>query len=72
MRLLSMPPYLPELNPKEYIHNHLRNKLLNNRNFVGIRQIGHAIGRFTDRMTCDEVKSIAMMAPIEALLSVQK
>ncbi len=72
MRLLFMPPSSPELNPEGYVRNRLRNKLLNNRNFKSIKQIGYVIGRFTDTRTCGEARSIATMMLIEALLSVQK
>ena len=33
MKLMLLPPYSPDLNPEEYLHNYLRNKVLNNRNF---------------------------------------
>lgn len=71
MKQLFMPPYSPDLNPEEYINGHLRGKLLNNHNFKSIKQIGHAIGSFVKKMTSEEVKSIATLVPIEALLSVQ-
>ncbi len=64
MRLLFMPPYSPELNPEKYIHNYLRGKLLDNRNFKSIKQIGYVVGRFADTMTCDGVRSVATMALI--------
>jgi len=70
MKPLFMPPYSPDLNPEEYVHNVLRNKLLNNRNFKSIKQIGFAISRFAKSMTSETIRSIAPMIQIEALLSV--
>jgi len=70
MKPLFLPPYSPDLNPEEYIHNFLRDKLLNNRNFKSIKQIGFMIDRFAKQMTAETVRSIATMIPIEALLSV--
>ncbi len=72
MKPLFMPPYSPDLNPEEYVHNVLRNKLLNNRNFKSIKQIGFAISRFAKSMTSETIRNIAPMIPIEALLSVPK
>lgn len=72
MKPLFLPPYSPELNPEEYVHNALRTKLLNNRNFKSIKQIGFAINRFAKSMTPEAVRSIAPMIPIEALLSAPK
>lgn len=69
MKPLFMPPYSPDLNPEEYVHNILRNKLLNNCNFKSIKQIGHVISRFTKLMAPETVRSIAPLIPIEALLS---
>lgn len=71
MKPLFLPPYSPDLNPEEYVHNFLRGKLLNNRNFKSIKQIGFAIDRFAKQMTAETIRSIAPMIPIEALLSVQ-
>ena len=72
MKLLFLPPYSPDINPEEYFHNHLRNKLLNNHNFRSTKQIGHVISNFVKRLSPETVKSIATLLPIEALLSVQK
>lgn len=71
IKLLYLPPYSPEINPEEYINRHLRSKLLDNHNFKSIKQIGHIIGKFVKRLSPDEIKSIATLLPIEALLSVQ-
>ncbi len=71
MKQLYLPPYSPELNPEEYIHNLLRDKLLANRNFTSIKQIGHVISRFARKMTSDSIRNTATLIPIEALLSVQ-
>lgn len=71
MKPLFLPPYSPDLNPEEYIHNTLRDKLLNNRNFKSTKQIGFVIGRFVKQMAAETVRSIATLIPIEALLSVQ-
>ena len=71
MTPLYAPPYSPELNPEEYVHNFLRDKLLNNRNFSSTKQIGFAIDRFVKRMNSETIRSIATLIPIEALLSVQ-
>lgn len=71
MKILFLPPYSPDLNPEEYIHNHLRNKLLNNRNFKSTKQIGQVISSFVKQMEPEAVRSIATLVPIEALLSVQ-
>ena len=72
MKPLFMPPYSPDLNPEEYVHNILRTKLLNNRNFKSIKQIGFAISRFAKSMTPETIRSIAPLIPIEALLSAPK
>jgi transposase len=72
MKLLYMPPYSPTINPEEYVHNYLRNKLLNNHNFKSIKQIGHLIGHFVRNMDSETIRSIAPLSPIEALLSIQK
>jgi putative transposase len=71
MKLLFLPPYSPDINPEEYVHNYLRDKLLDNRNFKSIKQIGRTISEFVKRMNPESVRSIAPLAPIEALLSVQ-
>ena len=71
MKAMYAPPYSPELNPEEYVHNFLRDKLLNNCNFKSTKQIGFAINRFVKRLTSETVRSIAPLTPIEALLSVQ-
>jgi len=71
MKLLFMPPYSPNINPEEYVHNFLRDKLLNNRNFKSTKQIGFIIDRFVKRMDPETVRSIAPLTPIEALLSVK-
>lgn len=70
MKPLFLPPYSPDLNPEEYVHNVLRDKLLNNRNFKSTKQIGFVINRFVKQMTEETVRSIATLIPIEALLSV--
>jgi transposase len=72
MKPLFTPPYSPELNPEEYVHNFLRGKLLNNCNFKSTKQIGFVIDRFVKRMAAETIRSIAPLIPIEALLSVQK
>jgi len=72
MKLLFLPSYSPDINPEEYLHNHLRNKLLNNHNFKSTKQIGHTVSHFAGNMTHEEIKSIATLVPIESLLSVQK
>jgi putative transposase len=72
MKLLFLPPYSPDINPEEYIHNYLRNKLLNNHNFKSIKQIGRIIGGFARKLSPETVRSIATLVPIEAFLSVQK
>ena len=72
MKLLFLPPYSPDINPEEYFHNHLRNKLLNNHNFRSTKQIGRAISNFVKRLSPETIRSIATLLPIEALLSVQK
>lgn len=71
VKLLFLPPYSPDINPEEYIHNHLRNKLLNNRNFKSTKQIGHVVSHFVKRLRPETVRSVATLLPIEALLSVQ-
>ena len=71
MKPLFLPPYSPEINPEEYVHNYLRNKTLNNCNFMSIKQIGIVIANFIRRMDQKMIKSIAPLAPIEALLSVK-
>lgn len=70
MKLLFMPPYSPELNPEENVHNVLREKILNNRNFKSIKQIGFAIDHFVKELTEEKIRNTATMIPIEALLSV--
>ena len=72
MKLLFLPPYSPNINPEEYFHNHLRNKILNNHNFRSTKQIGHVISRFVKRLSPETVRSIATLLPIETLLSAQK
>lgn len=72
MKLLFLPPYSPEINPEEYVNGYLKHKLLENRNFKSIRQIGQVIGRFVKRMKPEEIKDTATLIPIEALLSVPK
>ena len=72
MKPLFMLPYSPDLNPEEYVHNVLRDKLLNNRNFKSVKQIGLIIDRFVKQMTAETVRSIAPLIPIEALLSAPK
>lgn len=71
MKPLFLPPYSPDLNPEEYVHNVLRNKLLNNRNFKSTKQIGFVIDHFVKQMTAETVRSIATLIPIETLLSAQ-
>ncbi len=70
MKLLFLPPYSPNINPEEYIHNYLRDKLLNNHNFKSIKQIGHVISSFAKKLSPETIRSIATLVPIEALLSV--
>ena len=70
MKLLFLPPYSPDINPEEYFHNHLRNKLLNNHNFNSTKQIGRTISNFVKRLNPETIRSIATLLPIEALLSV--
>ncbi len=72
MKQLFLPPYSPDLNPEEYVHNVLRDKLLNNCNFKSTKQIGLVIDRFVKQMTAETIRSIATLIPLEALLSVQK
>ena len=72
IKLLFLPPYSPDINPEEYFHNHLRNKLLNNHNFKSTKQIGRVISNFVKRLSPETVRSIATLLPIEALLSAQK
>ncbi len=72
MKLLFLPSYSPDINPEEYFHNHLRNKLLNNHNFRSTKQIGCKISNFVKRLNPKTIRSIATLLPIEALLSVQK
>ncbi len=72
MKLMFLPPYSPDINPEEYFHNHLRNKVLNNHNFRSTKQIGRAISRFVKRLSPETIRSIATLLPIEALLSAQK
>ncbi len=69
MKLLYLPPYSPDINPEEYVHRYLRCKLLDNRNFRSVKQIGHVISRFVKSMSKETMESIAPMIPIEALLS---
>ncbi len=71
MKPLFLPPYSPELNPEEYVHNVLRDKLLNNRNFKSTKPIGFAIDHFVKQMTSETVRGIATLIPIESLLSAQ-
>ena len=71
MKPFFLPPYSPDLNPEEYIHNYLRDKLLNNRNFRSIRQIGHVVDCFVKRIDPETVRSVATLIPIETLLSAQ-
>ncbi len=72
MKPVFLHPYSPDLNPEEYVHNVLRDKLLNNRNFKSVKQIGLIIDRFVKQMTAETVRSIALLIPIEALLSAPK
>ncbi len=72
IKLLFLPPYSPNINPEEYMHNYLRNKLLNNQNFKSIKQIGQVIGRFTRKLDSKTIQSIATLIPIETFLSAQK
>ena len=64
-------PYSPELNAEEYVHNALREKLLNNHNFKSTKQIVLVIGRFVKHMTSETIRSIATLIPIGAVLSAQ-
>lgn len=70
MKPFFLPPYSPDLNPEEYVHNVLREKLLNNCNFKSIKQIGFTISRFVKKMTPEAIRNTATLIPIEALLSV--
>jgi putative transposase len=72
MKLLFMPPYSPNINPEEYAHNYLRDKLLNNHNFKSIKQIGFAVSRFVKKMSQEKIRNIATLLPIEMLLSAQE
>jgi transposase len=72
MKLLFLPPYSPEINPEEYMNGYLKHRLLDNRNFRSVRQIGHAISRFVKRLKPEEIKDTATLIPIEALLSAPK
>ena len=71
MKLMFLPPYSPDLNPEEYFHNYLRNKVLNNRNFKSTKQIDRTITSFVKSLSPETIRSVATLLPIEALLSTQ-
>ena len=71
LKSMFLPPYSPDINPEEYMHNYLRNKLLRNHNFMSTKQIGHVIGSFVKQINSATVRSVATLIPIEALLSDQ-
>jgi transposase len=69
--LLPLPPYSPDLDPEEHVHNHLRDKLLGNRNFSSIEHVREVIAQHTKRLSLDKVRGLASLIPIEMLLSFQ-
>ena len=69
IKLKLLPPYSPELNPREYWHNHLRKNLLNNKTFASATALAHSIHSFTKKTSKTEIKRVCTLNPIYNLLT---
>ena len=68
IRLEFMPPYSPDLNPKEQWWNYKRKKLLNNRNFSSPHQLAASISWFTKNTSQAQIMSVCNIEPIQRLM----
>lgn len=59
-----LPPYSPELNPREYWHGFLRKKLLNNMNYKNGFSLAKAVHAFARNTPKSVVKSVCTLKPI--------
>lgn len=64
-----LPPYSPDLNPKELWWNFLRSKFLNNHSFENPHQLATSISAFTRLTPPETVMSVCSLAPIEKLVT---
>lgn len=58
IKIISLPEYSPDLNPKENFWNYLRKKLLNNRLFKTIEEMSQAITNFITSIPQNTIKKI--------------
>jgi len=63
-----MPPYSPELNPREYWHGFLRKKLLNNTNYKNGFSLAKALHAFARNTPKSVIKSVCTLNPIHNLV----
>ncbi len=64
IRVDYLPPYSPELNPREQWHNYLRKKLLNNNSFSSTLSLAKAIHAFARATPRSVVRSVCSLTPI--------
>ena len=69
--LLPLPPYSPDLDPEEHVHNHLRDKIFGNHNFRGIDHIRAIVDYHVKKLSSEKVRNLGSLIPIEMLLSFQ-
>jgi transposase len=69
--LLPLPSYSPDLDPEEHLHNHLRDKLLGNRNFSSVQHVREMIDQHVKKLSSVKVRGLASLIPIEMMLSFQ-
>jgi len=64
-----LPPYSPDLNPKEDWWNYLRGKFLNNHSFETTHELATSISAFTRLTPPETVMSVCSLEPLEKLLA---
>lgn len=67
IQLRYFPKYSPELNPKEYWHNFLRKKFLNNTSSKYLPALMRRINNFTRNTPKSIIQSVCTLKPIYAL-----
>lgn len=67
IQLRYFPKYSPELNPKEYWHQHLRKKFLNNTSSSYLPALMRGINIFTRNTPKSIIRSVCTLKPIYAL-----
>lgn len=68
LQLRPLPPYSPDVNPREQWHNYLREKFLDNHPFENPRQLAAAISGFTRLTPPETIMSVCSLEPIAKLL----